>query len=101
MATKKPFVPFLDIAREKAKEGVFGVPMLKILHKGAVHEGPWRGPLIASASVVLQGFHPNKYHRARFDMTQFAVCIPTTDKEEAQRIADAFTDLINALRVGD
>lgn len=31
MATRKPFTPFLDIAREKAKEGVFGVPMLTIL----------------------------------------------------------------------
>lgn len=102
MATRKPFVPFLDVAREKAKEGVFGMPMLKILHKGASHEGPWHGPLIATMQIQLQGFHPNRYYRAKYDLTQFSVCIPAdVGQEEAHRIGEVFMDLINALRVGD
>jgi len=102
MATRKPFVPFLDVAREKAKEGVFGMPMLKILHKGALHEGPWHGPLIATMQIQLQGFHPNRYYRAKYDLTQFSVCIPAdVGQEEAHRIGEVFMDLINALRVGD
>ena len=102
MATRKPFTPFLDVAREKAKEGVFGMPMLKILHKGALHEGPWHGPLIATMQIQLQGFHPNRYYRAKYDLTQFSVCIPAdVGQEEAHRIGEVFMDLINALRVGD
>lgn len=69
---------------------------------GKPHEGPWHGPLIASAKLQLQGFSPNRFYRAKYDLTMFSVCIPAdVGQEEAHRIGEVFMDLINALRVGD